>query len=42
MQGFLDRWYGADRKAVFPGKRVVLAIPGDQDHRSEDTHRHLA
>lgn len=38
IQRFLDRWYGSDRKAVFPGKRVILTIPGDQDRRSEDIY----
>jgi len=28
----MDRWYGADRKAIFPGKRVILTIPGDGPH----------
>jgi len=37
IQWFLDRWYGSERKAIFPGKRVILTIPGDQDRRSEDT-----
>ena len=27
FKAFLDRWYGSDRKAVFPGKRVILTIP---------------
>ena len=34
FKAFLDRWYGSDRKAVFPGKRVILTIPGDKDRRS--------
>ena len=27
FKAFLDRWYGSERKAIFPGKRVILTIP---------------
>ena len=38
MQRFLDRWYGSDRKAIFPGKRVVLTIPFEDTTASAPRH----
>jgi hypothetical protein len=38
MQWFLDRWYGSDRKAVFPGKRVILTIPFEDTYASAPRH----
>ena len=38
IQRFLDRWYGADRKAVFPGKCVILAIPFEDTTAAASRH----
>ena len=38
FKAFLDRWYGSDRKAVFPGKRVILTIPFEDTTNSAPRH----
>lgn len=38
IQRFLDRWYGSDRKAVFPGKRVILTIPFEDTTAAAPRH----
>jgi hypothetical protein len=38
FKAFLDRWYGADRKAVFPGKRVILVIPFEDTYANAPRH----
>ena len=38
FKAFLDRWYGSDRKAVFPGKRVILTIPFEDTTASAPRH----
>jgi hypothetical protein len=38
IQWFLDRWYGSDRKAVFPGKRVILTIPFEDTTAAAPRH----
>jgi multimeric flavodoxin WrbA len=38
FKAFLDRWYGADRKAIFPGKRVILAIPFEDTYAAAPRH----
>jgi multimeric flavodoxin WrbA len=38
FKAFLDRWYGADRKAIFPGKRVILAIPFEDTYTAAPRH----
>ena len=37
-QVVLDRWYGSDRKAVFPGKRVILTISFEDTTASASRH----
>ena len=37
-QTLLDRWYGADRKAIFPGKRVILTIPFEDTYAAAPRH----
>jgi hypothetical protein len=34
----LDRWYGSDRKEVFPGKRVILTIPFEDTYTVAPRH----
>jgi hypothetical protein len=31
-------WYGSDRKAVFPGKRVILTIPFEDTYAAAPRH----
>ena len=38
FKAFLDRWYGSDRKAVFPGKRVILTIPFEDTYAAAPRH----
>ena len=38
IQRFLDRWYGSDRKAIFPGKRVILTIPFEDTTAAAPRH----
>jgi len=38
FKAFLDRWYGSDRKAVFPGKRVILTIPFEDTTAAAPRH----
>ena len=38
IQWFLDRWYGSDRKAVFPRKRVILTIPFEDTYATAPRH----
>ena len=32
------RWYGSDRKAIFPGKRVILTIPFEDTTAAAPRH----
>jgi hypothetical protein len=38
IQQFLNRWYGSDRKAIFPGKRVILTIPFEDTYAAAPRH----
>ena len=38
FKAFLDRWYGSDRKAIFPGKRVILTIPFEDTYATAPRH----
>jgi len=38
FKAFLDRWYGADRKVIFPGKRVILTIPFEDTYAAAPRH----
>ena len=38
IQWFLDRWYGSDRRAIFPGKRVILTIPFEDTYAAAPRH----
>jgi NAD(P)H-dependent FMN reductase len=38
FKAFLDRWYGAERKAVFAGKRVILTIPFEDTYAAAPRH----
>ena len=38
FKAFLDRWYGSDRKAIFPGKRVILTIPFEDTYAAAPRH----
>ena len=38
IQWFLDRWYGSDREAVFPGKHMILTIPFEDTYATAPRH----
>ncbi len=37
-QTLLDRWYGSDRKTIFPGKRAILTIPFEDTYAATPRH----
>jgi multimeric flavodoxin WrbA len=38
FKAFLDRWYGSEREAIFPGKRVILTIPFEDTYATAPRH----